>query len=108
MPDPNREILIDCNPIETRVALLEGGKAVEIYFERSRRRGSVGDIYLGRVSPVLPGMQAAFVDIGLPKDAFLYVSDFLTELDEEEGGIPGEEVPRPAPSIHERVNEGQE
>ena len=108
MPDPACEILIDCNPVETRVALLEGGKAAEIYFERSRRRGSVGDIYLGRVSRVLPGMQAAFVDIGLPKDAFLYVSDVRTEWDEDEAELAAEEIPRPSPSIDERVKEGQQ
>jgi len=61
MPDTIREILIDCNPYQTRVALLENGRAAELFFERPRKQGSVGDIYLGRVSRVLPGMQAEAV-----------------------------------------------
>ena len=60
-----KEILIDCGPVQTRVALTENGKPAELLLERARRHGSVGDIHLGRVSRVLPVLQAAFVDIGL-------------------------------------------
>ena len=102
-PPVAREILIDCSPAETRVALLENGKVAELHFERSRRHGSVGDLYLGRVSRVLPGMQAAFVDIGFEKDAFLYVADVRDEWEEEE------EVPAAAPSsIDDLLKEGQD
>lgn len=98
-----REILIDCSPAETRVALLENGKAAELLFERSRRHGSVGDLYLGKVSRVLPGMQAAFVDIGFEKDAFLYVADVRDEWEEED------DVPAAvASSIDDLLKEGQD
>ncbi|MBP1712958.1 MAG: cafA, partial [Deltaproteobacteria bacterium] len=69
------EILINVNSGETRVALLENGVLVELYIERSSEQGITGNIYKGRVVRVLPGMQAAFVDIGLEKAAFLYVTD---------------------------------
>ncbi len=69
------EILINVNSGETRVALLEGGVLVELYIERSSEQGISGNIYKGRVVRVLPGMQAAFVDIGMEKAAFLYVTD---------------------------------
>jgi ribonuclease G len=109
MPESGREILIDCNPFQTRVALLESGRAAELFFERSRNHGAVGDIYLGLVSRVLPGMQAAFVDIGLDKDAFLYVADVRDEW-ETFDELPGEEepAPRPAVSIDDLLKEGQQ
>jgi ribonuclease G len=66
---------------ETRVALLENNNVVEIYIDRKKERGVVGNIYKGRVTKVLPGMQAAFVDIGLEKSSFLYVSDIYNEND---------------------------
>ncbi len=69
------EILINVNSGETRVALLEGGLLVELYIERTSEQGITGNIYKGRVVRVLPGMQAAFVDIGLEKAAFLYGTD---------------------------------
>lgn len=69
------EILINITPPETRVAIVENGVLQELLIERSRRRGLVGNIYKGRVCRVLPGMQAAFVDIGLERAAFLHVSD---------------------------------
>jgi ribonuclease G len=108
MPETVREILIDCNPHQTRVALLENGRAAELYFERPRRQGSVGDIYLGRVSRVLPGMQAAFVDIGFEKDAFLYVADVRDEWEDYDDAPSEEEpLPRSATSIDELLKEGQ-
>ena len=68
------ELLVNVTPSETRVAYIDGGILQEIHIEREARRGIVGNIYKGRVSRVLPGMQAAFVDIGLDKAAFLHAS----------------------------------
>ena len=67
------ELLVNVTPSETRVAYIDGGILQEIHIEREARRGIVGNIYKGRVSRVLPGMQAAFVDIGLDKAAFLHL-----------------------------------
>jgi ribonuclease G len=78
-----REILINGGPRETRVAILEDDRLVELLVDRPDHRRIVGDIYLGRVEAVLPGIQAAFVDIGLEKSAFLHASDLL-EPDEDE------------------------
>ena len=71
------ELLINVTPSETRVAMIEAGLLQEIHIERESRRGIVGNIYKGKVSRVLPGMQAAFVDIGLDKAAFLHASDIV-------------------------------
>lgn len=71
------ELLINVTPSETRMAMIEGGVLQEIHIEREAKRGIVGNIYKGRVSRVLPGMQAAFVDIGLEKAAFLHASDIV-------------------------------
>jgi hypothetical protein len=76
------EIFVNVTAGETRVALVENGLIVELYVERERDRSIVGNIYNGRVLRVLPGMQAAFVDIGLEKAASLYVSDIYEEMDE--------------------------
>jgi ribonuclease G len=76
-----REIIINASPLEVRVALLEDGVLSEFYLERDERGGLVGNIYKGRVTRVLPGMQAAFVDIGLDKAGFLHVSDFQTDAE---------------------------
>ncbi len=78
----SREMVISANPHETRVAILEEGQLCEYYVEREKEFALVGSIYKGRVTRVLPGMQSAFVDIGLDSDAFLYVSDFLEEAEE--------------------------
>lgn len=81
------ELLINCTPSETRVALVETGILQELHIERAAKRGLVGNIYKGRVSRVLPGMQAAFIDIGLDKAAFLHASDIIPPsagLDEED------------------------
>ncbi len=72
-----REIVINVGDEETRAAMLEDRVPVEIYIERSVNQRLVGNIYKGRVENVLPGMQAAFVDIGLEKNAFLYVEDAM-------------------------------
>ncbi len=74
------ELIINSNPFETRVALVENGQVAELYVERSSDRGIAGNIYKGRVVRVLPGMQAAFVDINLDKAAFLYVSDICQPI----------------------------
>jgi ribonuclease G len=71
----NEEFLINCTPQETRVALLQQGIVQELHIERTNGRGIVGNIYLGRVARVLPGMQSAFVDVGLERTAFLHVGD---------------------------------
>jgi len=91
-----REILINGGPRETRVAILEDDRLVELLVDRADQRRMVGDIYLGRVDAVLPGIQAAFVDIGQEKSAFLHASDLLEpdedeEPDEEEDEQPDQE-----------------
>jgi ribonuclease E len=77
----SKEMVISANPHETRVAILEEGQLCEYYVEREKEFALVGSIYKGKVTRVLPGMQSAFVEIGLDSDAFLYVSDFLEEIE---------------------------
>ncbi len=77
----NKEMVISSNGHETMVAILEDDLVSEIFIERERQRGVVSNVYKGRVSKVLPGMQCAFVDIGLERDAFLYVSDVIASAD---------------------------
>src|SRR3954468_12117859 len=95
-----REILINANPRETRVAIIEDDQLVELLVDRPEARRMIGDIYLGRVEAVLPGLQAAFVDIGTEKSAFLHASDLVfpdgegdgdddDEDGDEEGGSGG-------------------
>jgi ribonuclease G len=86
----SKELVISASAHETRVAILEDGHLCEIYIEREKEFALVGSIYKGRVTRVLPGMQSAFVDIGRDTDAFLYVSDFLENL-EEYDQVPVEE-----------------
>lgn len=99
------ELLINVTPSETRVALVENGVLQEVHIERQSSRGLVGNIYLGKVSRVLPGMQAAFIDIGLEKAAFLHASDIITS------DPVVEELPNPGPTaatdIRELVRDGQ-
>ncbi|MFP4245428.1 MAG: Rne/Rng family ribonuclease, partial [Ectothiorhodospira sp.] len=98
------EILMNVTPQETRVALVENGVLMELNMERARRRGRVGNIYKGRVSRVLPGMDAAFVDIGQERAAFLHASDVApVERDE---AVPGE--PERGEPIHRLLREGQD
>jgi Rne/Rng family ribonuclease len=78
----SKEMVISASPHETRVAILEEGQLCEYYVEREKEFALVGSIYKGRVTRVLPGMQSAFVEIGLDSDAFLYVSDFLEDIEE--------------------------
>ena len=77
----NKEMIVSSNGHEVVVAILEDDQVGEIYIERERSRGVVGNIYKGRVNKVLPGMQSAFVDIGLERDAFLYVSDVIDTVE---------------------------
>ncbi len=93
----NKEILINVTPQETRVAMLENGVIQEVYIERSRNKGLVGNIYKGRVCRVLPGMEAAFVEVGMARAAFLHVSDIVPQ---------GEGASRP--SISHLLTEGQD
>src|SRR5712692_8303775 len=79
-----KELIVSVSPLETKLAILEDDQLVEFYIERAKNRGILGNIYKGRVTKVLPGMQSAFVNIGLEKDAFLYVSDFFEETEEFE------------------------
>ncbi len=92
-----KHIILNCTPQESRVAIVEGGQLAEIFIERQRKRGTVGNVYKGRVQRVLPGMQAAFVDIGFEKAAFLHASDFLHDLGESPPpGEPVDEIPSEA------------
>jgi len=97
----SKEMIISSSAHETRVAILEDDQVAEIFIERERQRGVVGNLYKGRVSKVLPGMQSAFVDLGLERDGFLYVSDVIAPTEEfdrleteEEPPPPGENGPQ--------------
>ena len=94
-----KELFVSSTPHETKVGLVEDDLLAEIYLERENEYTLAGSIYKGRVTRVLPGMQSAFVDIGLERDAFLYVSDFM-ELEDSEDL---DEVPasRPAPERYQ-------
>jgi ribonuclease G len=98
------ELLINVTPSETRVALIENGVLQEVHVERESRRGLVGNIYLGKVIRVLPGMQAAFIDINLEKAAFLHASDINTKLIISNDDSSADQVP----DIRALVHEGQQ
>src|SRR5450432_2312394 len=87
----SKELVISSNRHETRVALIEDDQLVEVYFQRANEYSLAGSIHKGRVTRVLPGMQSAFVDIGLERDAFLYVSDFFEDNDEYDKIVSGVE-----------------
>src|SRR2546422_6352716 len=88
----SKELVINATSHERRVAIMEEGQLVEIYIEREKEFALVGSIYKGKVTRVLPGMQSAFVDIGLDGDAFLYVSDVFENLEQyEPAGMRSEE-----------------
>src|SRR5260221_9463515 len=92
----SKELVISAASHERRVAILEEGQLVEIYIEREKEFALVGSIYKGRVTRVLPGMQSAFVDIGLDGDAFLYVSDVFENLEDYDHGHSHGDAPAPA------------
>ena len=98
----SEEILVNITPQETRVAVVENGALQEVSIERQGSRGIVGNIYKGKVNRVLPGMEAAFVDIGLEKAGFLHVSD----IDNNSAGTENPED-KPRPAINELLHEGQ-
>ena len=113
----DKELIVSSNRYETIAAILEDDQVTEIFIERERQRGVVGNIYKGRVSKVLPGMQSAFVDIGLDRAAFLYVSDVvdtLEEYDRLESGDADDEgnspltADRPEAKIADLLKTGQE
>jgi len=85
------EIIINSTPQETRIALVENGEVVELFFERKKDRGILGNIYKGKVVRVLPGMESAFVDIGMEKAAFLYVSEVFHPVDDYREMFLGDE-----------------
>jgi ribonuclease G len=98
---PKEEILINVTASEVRAALLENGVVQEVHIERAARRGVISNIYKGYVSRVLPGMQAAFIDVGLERTAFLHVSDIVRQQNGDDGqdNLPG---------IRDLVREGEE
>jgi ribonuclease G len=115
-----KEMIISSNGHETIVSILEDDLAAEIFVERERQRGVVGNVYKGRVSKVLPGMQSSFIDIGLDRDGFLYVTDVVDTLEEFEKLEAGEDEDEPAKgrdrerrdgprqTIEDLLREGQE
>ncbi len=116
----SNELIINVSPTETRIARLEGGQISELIVERMHDAGLVGNVYKGRIVRVLPGMQAAFAEIGLERTAFLYVADIAPELALEEMMAGEEESPPPdrprferrsgrqIPQIQDLVREGQD
>ena len=126
----NKEMIVSSNGHETMVAILEDDLVAEIFVERERHRGVVGNVYKGRVSKVLPGMQSSFIDLGLERDGFLYVADVIDTLvefdklagdeDDEGGGAANgsggghkgrperDRQDRPTQKIEELLKEGQE
>src|SRR5215467_7679778 len=105
-----KELFVSSTPHETKVAIVEEDQLAEIYYERENEYTLAGSIYKGRVTRVLPGMQSAFVNIGLERDAFLYVSDFLLEEEEDVEGLDqvvaqGRIISLESPSPQERTEE---
>src|SRR5215831_2797887 len=126
-----KEMIISSNSHETIVAILEDDQVAEVFVERERQRGVVGNVYKGRVSKVLPGMQSSFIDLGLERDGFLYVAEVIDTVEEFEkleagdedekvaakddsGATPvakngnAREEPRQQPKIEDLLKEGQE
>ena len=104
----SREILVNITPRESRAALVENGVLQELYVERANRRGLVGNLYRGRVTRVLPGMQAAFVEVGLPRTAFLHAADIQYPALVHGDGNGNGGAPQPTPSIQQLVTQGDE
>ena len=106
----SKELVISSNRHETRVAIIEEDQLVEIYFQRSNEYSLAGSVHKGRVTRVLPGMQSAFVDLGLERDTFLYVSDFFEDHGEDYDKVTGGAEERPTrverPERSERPERG--
>ena len=100
-----QDILINWSPQETRVAVIEQGALQELQVERSLERGLVGNVYLGKVARVLPGMQSAFIDIGLDKAAFLHVADLMSSINSR--NAEGDALAPAAQPIEKQLFEGQ-
>src|SRR3954465_3810795 len=114
-----KEMIVSSNGHETMVAILEDDLVAEIFVERERHRGVGGNVYKGRVSKVLPGMQSSFIDIGLERDGFLYVSEVIDTIDEFDklsgddddtkgNGSRERERERQKSKIEDLLKEGQE
>ncbi len=110
-----QKIIINADSYETRIAILEDDELAELFVERAEQRRHVGDIYKGRINAVLPGMQAAFVDLGLPKTGFLHASDLAESLsdledisDLDESGDKSRRRRAPVPKIEDHLKKGQE
>src|SRR6202035_5134837 len=106
----SKELVNAANRHEIKVAILEDDQLVEVFFQRANEYSLAGSIHKGRVTRVLPGMQSAFVDLGLERDTFLYVSDFADEAEDfdrvtvnREG--PAQDRPPRAPQVFEAVEE---
>src|SRR3981081_1073765 len=108
----NKELFVSSTPHETKVGLMEDDLLAEVYLERENEYTLAGSIYKGRVTRVLPGMQSAFVDIGLERDAFLYVSDFMEleaaeSLDDVPASRPTSERHQSQPQSQPQANGGE-
>jgi len=116
-----KEMIVCATGHETQVAILEDDQVAEVFVERERNRGVVGNVYKGRVSKVLPGMQSSFIDLGLERDGFLYVAEVIDTMEEFEklesgdedespksNGHREREKDKPQPKIEELLKEGQE
>ena len=104
----SQEILINWSPQETRVAVVENGAVQELHVERSLERGLVGNVYLGKVVRVLPGMQSAFIDIGLDRTAFLHVADLMSSISSRHAETePGKTETAPPLPIEKQLFEGK-
>ena len=103
----SKELIVSVNGREKKIAIVEDDQVTEFYVERGdENQGIVGNIYKGRVMKVLPGMQSAFVDIGLERDAFLYVSDFAEFMDDE-GEVDFKDAGEPAPAARQGDDRGK-
>ncbi|MDP3170677.1 MAG: ribonuclease G [Polaromonas sp.] len=102
-----QDILINWSPQETRVAVVEYGAVQELHVERTLERGLVGNVYLGKVVRVLPGMQSAFIDIGLERAAFLHVADLMSSINSRHADSDGASGPAAPQPIEKQLFEGQ-
>src|ERR1043166_7810624 len=99
----NKEMIASSNGHETMVAILEDDLVAEVFVERERQRGVVGNVYKGRVSKVLPGMQSSFIDLGLERDGFLYVDDVVDTM-EEFDKLSGDEDEEGGPAKNDKAD----